>query len=362
MCVGREANTAHLVIPLGTQSPAMQCISALTLFAFVPHTGGFSISRSVGSDLNALGLKPHYLSVPLDHFSPKTEAWKLKYYVNDSFFQGGGPLVVAMPQEGPLSGDAAGEYMYPYSAPWASAIKPVIVAPEHRFFGDSVPNNDSSVANYRYHTVEQSLKDILALIDHMRATYSSISHVIAIGGSYSGALSAWIRRLYPSKVDAAIAHSPVVSAFMNFPQYGVSNLVAMSSPDSRCAFAFAEAMQAVKRQYKDNRQELLRIFNSSELSNETLGDFNFMYGFLEITAGEIQYGYKASVCSTVERMTQNYTQTDHSDKEWAELIASNFYFARPGPVKVDRPWWWLKVHATWMVQNWPAVWSEHCPF
>jgi len=285
--------------------------------------------------------------------------WKLKYWIDDNEWQLGGPLVVAMPQESALSSLSA-KYLLNISAPWASELKPIIVTTEHRFFGESVPNNDSSVANLKYHTVEQTLKDVVALIDYMRASpkFKSISSVIAVGGSYSGALAAWIRRLYPEKIHAAIAHSPVVNAFMDFPQYGISNLVALSSPDSRCANVLAKLMQALKRQFMENKEETLNAYNASVFAQDPLGDFTFMF-YASLMPSWIQYGEKQQICEGVEKITDHYQKVSFSDQMAVKLLAAQIFpyemqsFAfsfsslrncTSGPKCAvgDRPWWWLK--------------------
>jgi len=352
----------------------MARLAVLLLSALCASSWGSSIFRAgPGPDKSALAPKPFYLSVPLDHFAEESGTWPLKYYVDDSFYQPGGPLVVAMPQEIGLNDIAAGGYMT-QSAPWASTLKALIVTPEHRFFGSSVPNNDSSVANYRYHTVEQSLADVVTLIDHMRETTKSVANVVAVGGSYSGALAAWIRKAYPKKIDAAIAHSPVVSAFMDFPQFGISNLVALSSPDSRCAYSVGKIMQAVSRQYKENKIELYKLFRASHLLHAPVGDFTFMFGAgLSLTAS-VQGGGKDIVCLIINSVTDNYTKEDLSDEEYAKAIGSypplwstfNFTEMR-GALNGDdrdgqRPWWWMKCTQLGWFKTGPRSGMSAVPF
>lgn len=43
--------------------------------------------------------------------------------------------------------------------------------------------------------------------------------VIVIGGSYSGALSSWMRLKYPHLVDVAYASSGVVNAILDFNMF-----------------------------------------------------------------------------------------------------------------------------------------------
>jgi len=309
----------------------------------------------------------------------------MKYWINDNDWQLGGPLVVAMPQEIEVPFSHSAQLLLNFSAPWASELKPIIVTTEHRFFGESVPNNDSSVANLKYHTVEQSLKDVVALIDYMRASqkFKSISSVIAVGGSYSGALAAWIRRLYPEKVHAAIAHSPVVNAFMDFPQYGISNLVALSSPDSRCANVLARLMQALKRQFMENKEETLNAYGASVFARDPLGDFTFMYYASILFTGAIQTGQKQQICELVEQLTDDYQNVSFSDQTAVKFLAASspnevrsqaFSFSSlrnctsgspSDPTKCSeqmRPWWWLKCTQLGWFKTGPVSGLSSIPF
>jgi len=356
----------------------MRHVSALAFFSLcLPAWASFIFRAGPDPDEATPLPETQYLSVPLDHFAASSPMWKLRYYINDNEWQLGGPLVVAMPQES-IAEPSYAKFYLNYSAPWASALKPIIVAPEHRFFGESVPNNDSSVANYKYHTVEQSLKDIVALIDYMRASpkFKSISSVIVVGGSYSGALAAWIRRLYPEKVDAAIAHSPVVNAFMDFPQYGISNLVALSSPDSRCANVLSKLLQAVKRQFKENKVETLSAYGATPLAHDPLGDFTFMLYSSTMQTADIQAGGKNKICEMVEISTDNYQHVNFSDQQAVKILGSSHKYwipfggfsslrnctSAPECSLQMRPWWWLKCTQLGWFKTGPGSGLSAVPF
>jgi len=305
--------------------------------------------------------------------------------MNDNDWQPGGALVVAMPQEMAVDASYA-RGSCESAAPWASAFNATIVTTEHRFFGESVPTNDSSVANLKYHTVEQSLKDIVALIDYLRASpkFKSISSVIAVGGSYSGALSAWIRKLYPERIHAAIAHSAVVNAFMDFPQYGISDLVSLSSPDSRCANVLAKFMQALKRQYSENKEQTFNAYNASVLNQDPLGDFTFMY-YATILTTPVQTGDKQLTCKIIEELTDTYQNASFSSDQMAvKLLAAQveksvvssdkmqntaFSFSSlrnctsgPECSVGQRPWWWLKCTQLGWFKTGPGSGLSSIPF
>lgn len=87
---------------------------------------------------------------------------------------------------------------------------------EHRYYGDSVPNNDLSTENLRYLTEEQALGDAENFIRTLKSKPEyERSKVVVFGGSYGGILAARMRIEHPELVDAAVSSSaplrPVVA-------------------------------------------------------------------------------------------------------------------------------------------------------
>ena len=90
-----------------------------------------------------------------------------------------------------------------------------------RFYGKSHPTPDLSTDNLRYLSSHQALADIANFHDYIVQQYklTEMNRWIAFGGSYSGALAAWLRIKYPHIVFGAIASSAPVLAEMDFYQY-----------------------------------------------------------------------------------------------------------------------------------------------
>lgn len=294
-----------------------------------------------------------YLIVPLDHFSSSTSAtWSLTFYVSSIYFKAGGPLFVNMPSEGPTYGCSTGSV--------ARQMSGLEVCSQHRYFGNSVPNGNSSTAALRaYLSVEQNLADVAALIKHVRAQLPSVGATVTLGGSYAGASSAWMRHTYPDLVDAAVAQSPPITAFVGFPGYDVSNLVALSSPDSRCAHASATIAAALSRLVGSEPDQLMDLFGAPQYKTAPLGLTDFMYGLGDSTAAAVQYGQKSMLCDALEPL---YPIDQQSDWQLATAFA-NYTLAAWGPSYFDdcfynttcmrtsvsgttaqsaRSWYWIK--------------------
>ena len=63
-----------------------------------------------------------------------------------------------------------------------------------------------------------------------------------IGGSYPGALAAWVRAKYPHIVDGAVASSAVVEAVEDLYMYDRQIYMAMERDNSKCADTMTKLM------------------------------------------------------------------------------------------------------------------------
>ena len=90
-----------------------------------------------------------------------------------------------------------------------------------RFYGKSHPTKDTSNENLQYLSSQQALADFAYFHDEMVIKYNMTERNkwIVFGGSYSGALAAWFRQMYPNKVVGAIASSAPVLAKLDFVEY-----------------------------------------------------------------------------------------------------------------------------------------------
>ena len=89
-----------------------------------------------------------------------------------------------------------------------------------RYYGSSHPTVDTSVENLQYLSSRQALEDIVTFKKLIVTTYNlKNSSWVSFGGSYPGALSAWLRIKYPQTVVGAVASSGPVQAKVDFYQY-----------------------------------------------------------------------------------------------------------------------------------------------
>lgn len=311
--------------------------------------------------------KPLYLTQPLDHEDPSAGTWQQKYYVDAQHHRPGGPILLTMPSEGATLGCAGGAL--------AKSLHALAACAEHRWFGESVPGNSSTTAALKYLTVEQNLADQATLADHLKGEHKAHS-VVAVGGSYAGASAAWVRRAHPDTFDAAISQSPPVTALVGFPEYDTSNLVALSSPDMRCAQEMARVTGALEALLgaPASKARLMALFNATYDATAPLGDVDFMYGLGDSVATAVQYGNKELLCDALLPLYKQRVPSGRlSDWQYAKVFANytshawgpNFFAgcfynstcmrdATHGAVaQPARSWYWLKCTQLGYLQSAP---------
>ncbi|XP_066913299.1 putative serine protease K12H4.7 [Clytia hemisphaerica] len=181
--------------------------------------GGFLGDPYIDPRQNFKAAEPQWYTQQLNHFDDQdTRTWQQKYYVNATQFGENGPVFLMIGGEGPLSARWVGVGSM---VEMAKEHKALVLALEHRYYGDSHPTSDTSVENLKYLSSEQALADLATFRASMVEQFalSDKNKWISFGGSYPGALSAWFRYKYPHLVHGAVASSAPINAQTDFPEY-----------------------------------------------------------------------------------------------------------------------------------------------
>jgi hypothetical protein len=178
-------------------------------------------------------LYPSYnLSVPIDHFhndssyEPHSNAtFPLRYWFDKRFYQSGGPVILLAGGE-TNGADRLSFLQKGILAILAEATGGLGVILEHRYYGKSFPFENLTTESLRFLTTDQALAD--AAYFARNAKFPDLEDVdltapgtayIAYGGSYAGALVAFLRKLYPETFWGAISSSGVTAAIYDYWEY-----------------------------------------------------------------------------------------------------------------------------------------------
>lgn len=218
-----------------------------------PHRPAHMLGRPLSADL--------WFNQTLDHFNDAdTRTFQQRYFLNDKYYKEGGPVFLSIGGEGPANP------VWMESGAWvqyAQQHKAMMFMVEHRYYGQTHPTSDMTVENLKYLSSEQALADLAAFIIFAKVKYNVPNNKwLAIGGSYSGALAAWLRMKYPHLVEGAIATSAPVFAKLNFLEYlsVVKSSLATGSPS--CNTNIQQAVQELGKKLADSegRKEVKDMF------------------------------------------------------------------------------------------------------
>ncbi|KAL8289556.1 hypothetical protein RB601_005461 [Gaeumannomyces tritici] len=187
----------------------------------------------LGGDVNGskLGrrydIRLGYFDQLIDHSNPSLGTFKQRYWWDTTFYQGPGSPV-SMFSMGESTAEPYLAYLTNRSMVGmiAQAVGGATIMLEHRYWGESSPFSDLTVHNLQYHTLNNAIADHTYFARNVKLPFDpegksapSKAPWVMTGGSYAGALSAWIERLDPGTFWAYYASSPVVEAVGDFWRY-----------------------------------------------------------------------------------------------------------------------------------------------
>ncbi|XP_008307030.1 lysosomal Pro-X carboxypeptidase [Cynoglossus semilaevis] len=191
------------------------CLGCFHVIALKPQL--FRLGASPLPSETPISYETLYFDQKIDHFGfVEDGTFKQRYLVADKYWkQPGGPILFYTGNEGDIAWFCNNTgFMWEI----AEELGAMLVFAEHRYYGESLPfgqdsHNDNK--NLNFLTSEQALADYAVLIDNLKRTLPGAQHspVIAIGGSYGGMLSAWLRMKYPHSVVGALASSAPIWQF-----------------------------------------------------------------------------------------------------------------------------------------------------
>eukprot|EP01029_Cantina_marsupialis_P008385 TRINITY_DN19866_c0_g1_i1.p1 TRINITY_DN19866_c0_g1~~TRINITY_DN19866_c0_g1_i1.p1 ORF type:complete len:512 (+),score=176.99 TRINITY_DN19866_c0_g1_i1:54-1589(+) len=276
----------------------------------------------------------------LDHFDlTDNRTWKQRYFeIKDQFNSPDGPVFLHLCGEYTCKG-VREDRSFPMEL--AAEHGALVVSVEHRFFGDSMPLPDWSVENLKYHNSRQGLADFAQFVEfyqtEINTTYkkTTMNKFFVIGGSYPGAMSAWMRLKYPHLVMASHAASGVVHAIAAYHQFDTQIAVAAGT---ECANVLRKLTTDLETGYPAVK---------AKFGAQNLDEGDFFYFVADAAVEGVQYGSKEKLCKPmIEAFNQKKDLVD------AFVTISKSLGADPkdydsATQKLDnggngRSWWWQK--------------------
>ncbi|TFY55380.1 hypothetical protein EVG20_g9338 [Dentipellis fragilis] len=168
----------------------------------------------------------YYFDQLIDHNNPSLGTFKQRYWHTWEFYEHGGPIILMTPGEGNADGYTGYLTNSTINGRIAQQENGATIVIEHRYYGLSNPYPDLTVASLKYHTIQQAIEDLVYFADTVKLPMPGGDKVapgqapwVLIGGSYSGALTAWTKINKPHTFWAGYASSAVVESITDFWQY-----------------------------------------------------------------------------------------------------------------------------------------------
>ncbi|CAI5447556.1 unnamed protein product [Caenorhabditis angaria] len=227
----------------------------------------------------------------VDHFdNTNSNYFQQKYFKNSQWAKPNGPNFLMIGGEGPESARWVLNENITYLT-WAQKYGATVYLLEHRYYGDSIVGDNS---NLQWLNSLQMLYDLADFIRAVNRKSTTQAPWITFGGSYSGAMSAWMREVFPDLVIGAVASSGPVYAKTDFYEYLMVVETSIRTYNSTCADNIKAGFDQMRILFntKEGRANLSTLFTLKPAFGDTIRDVDKQYFFSTIYSnfqGAVQY-------------------------------------------------------------------------
>ncbi len=226
----------------------------------------------------------------IDHDDHAKGTFAQRWWQDRSSYNNGPFAMLYINGEGPVSSSPIG-----FMADYAHNISAAIFTMEHRYYGESLPAPLTDKTTLQTLTVESALADLMHFVDYLEAEVLGRNMTwVVCGGSYSGALTAWLKETHPTRFAAAWSSSGVVNT--RFDYYAFDGHIVSVLPPV-CYKAVRQVFETFSAMYDnpDTRQIVLATFGTPSYFTKT--DIAWMLA--DGSAMAVQYGHKNYLCDTI---------------------------------------------------------------
>jgi hypothetical protein len=162
----------------------------------------------------------------IDHEDASLGYFTQFYYYSDEWWSEGGPVIFFTPGEVNVTGYQSYASLNRTTGVLASEIGAAVIVMEHRYWGMSSPYDELTTENMKYLTLKNAIADFTNFaknanlpFDPNGSSTADKAPWVMMGGSYSGALSAWTESTSPGTFWAYHASSAPVQAISDYWAY-----------------------------------------------------------------------------------------------------------------------------------------------
>ena len=298
---------------------------------------------------------PNYFDQLIFHNDSSRGTFRQRYFVDSTYFNAAsGPVFLNIGGEGPAGGSPGGG-----AAALGQQLGALLITIEHRYYGESFPAPLSDRATLAATlNIDTVMQDLAAFVRFIKAQLTGRHKWLSIGGSYSGALSAWLRVKHPELIDAAWSSSGVVNAVYNYTAFDHQVL---QDVDAECASALKAVTAAFESAWDAGgatKAALLKTFGTAAYF--TKGDMAWMLA--DSAAMGAQYGAKAALCAAITPLTQPLEQfAAWTAQHYGPSFGSNCYYSTACLSDPSMSAQWIPADYQWVAQCCQelAYWQVH---
>lgn len=235
----------------------MKTIFAASLLCLAAARIHFNpLEDAIYADTNEIEDK--YFEQPADHFNAlQTGTWMQRYWINDEYYKGEGPLFLNLQGEWTASSTCATKGN---AVELAKEFGALIVCLEHRYYGKSQVHEDFKIEHLVELSSHQAVADIASFLSWLYEHHKGITKTISFGCSYAGYLSAMSRNVLPHLIHGSIASSaPMMSQPLGHEGFNTYVAEALADPkiggSPECLNAVREAFISLDRAMRGTKAE-----------------------------------------------------------------------------------------------------------
>jgi len=231
-----------------------------------------------------------FFTQKVDHFCATcTETFQQRFFVNETFHKPGGPVFLCVGGEGPaFTGmEVVSSIHCNVMVEFAPKVNALLVALEHRYYGDSVPVPDLTLPNMRYLSHTQALADLADFVSQFGLEEGvADAKWISFGGSYPGMMAGWSRLKFPHLIHGSVASSAPVQAQVDYIGY-------MDVVSDSLSAEIVGGSKLCRDRIAEGHQEIGTMLQTAEGQIQLLNKFHFCAGE-SLATKELQNNFAGS--------------------------------------------------------------------